>query len=247
MVDTSEENQEKRPNHRILVPLVLLVSGLVAAMALFHWAKRPKPIQKLVFEGLIVLTSQDLMEYLEIPSDPLDPNKLSWEKWEQKLNSHPRIQKARVNRNSDGRLIITLQERVAEFIVHVGDMLYEVDHQNMILSENHVLDPYLLTISGNFPISSNQIQGTQFNDIASVLRSALVAYPALKTRISEIQIEDDGDYIIFLKSPNPMKVLIGNTFNLYNVRKLYAALAYLETEEIKANEIDLRGEDAVYH
>jgi len=247
MVDTMPETNEKRPNLRYIVPWVLLVSVLIGIGALVQWIKSPKPIQKLVFEGLYVLKPIDIIEFLEIPSESLQSEITGWKEWEKKLLSHPRIKKARVNRDREGFLVITLQEKVAEFIVHVGDMVYEVDEDKTILSRNKVLAENLIILSGNFPITSDTIQGTQFDDLTKVLRFALKSYPALNSRISEITLEQDGEFKIFLKSPSRSKVFLGNKLDLYQIRKLYAALAYIETENINVTNIDLRGEDAVYH
>ncbi|TGL56563.1 cell division protein [Leptospira ognonensis] len=247
MVDIPEEIVEKRPNRRFIVPLVLLASGVMGIGFLFHWVKSPKPIQKIVFQGLVVLKPADLVEYLGVPSEGMNQEIKGWNEWEKKLNLHPRIKLARVNRDREGILIITLQEKVAEFVVHVGDMIYEVDKDKEILSENNVLADHLIVISGSFPITSNKIQGTQFSDLSSELHSGLESYPALKTRISEVSLEQDGDYMIYLKSPSHAKVFLGNKFDLYQIRKLYAALSFLESENIKVSTIDLRGEDAVYH
>jgi|GEM_PF-1524182 len=247
MVDIPAEILEKRPNRRYVVPLLLLVSGVIGIGFLFYWVKSPKPIQKLVFQGLEVLKPIDLIQFLEIPPDKVNQEIQGWNDWEKKLQTHPRIKKARVGRDREGLLVITIQEKVAEFIVHVGDMIYEVDEGKEILSTNHVLADNLIVISGNFPITSNMIQGTQFEDMRKELNSALESYPALRTRLSEVSIEQDGDFMIFLKSPVHAKVYLGNKLDLYQLRKLYAALAYIETENIKVSTIDLRGEDAVYH
>jgi cell division protein FtsQ len=247
MIDIPPEISEKRPNRRYVVPLVLLVSGLIGLGFLIHWVKSPKPIQKLVFQGLVVLKPKDLIQFLEIPPEKVNQEIQGWNEWEKKLSAHPRIKKARVNRDREGLLVITLQEKVAEFVVHIGDMIYEVDSDKEILSENQVLADNLIVLSGNFPITSHIIQGTQYEDLTKELRTALNSYPALKTRISEVALEQDGDFMIFLKSPARAKVYLGNKLDLYQIRKLYAALAFIESENIKVSTIDLRGEDAVYH
>ncbi|WP_246051844.1 cell division protein FtsQ/DivIB [Leptospira idonii] len=229
------------------MPAALFVSGLIALVLIFHWAKTPKPVQKLVFEGLVVLKPADLMQFLDVNPEQFDPEKLEWKDWEKKLITHTRIRKVRVSRDREGFLVITLQEKVAEFVVHVGDMLYEIDEKRDIISQNQVLADNLIVISGNFPVSSHQILGTQIEDVTKEMRQTVSAYPALKTRISEVSLEQDGDIVVYLKSPFRAKVFLGDKLDLFRMRKLYASLAYLETENISASIIDLRGEDAVYH
>ena len=247
MVDSTPENSEKRPNRKYMVPLALFVSGVIALALILHWVKSPKPIQKLVFEGLEVLKPADLMGFLEVDPEKIDPEMVGWKDWEKKLLTHPRIRKVRVSRDREGFLVITLQEKVAEFGVHVGDMLYEIDENREIISQNQVLAENLIVLSGNFPVTGNVVQGTQIEDITKEMRKTILSYPALRTRISEVSLEDDGDVVVYLKSPFRARVFIGDKLDFYSMRKLYASLAYLETENIKASTIDLRGEDAVYH
>lgn len=247
MIDTSPEILDNRPNRRFFVPLALLISGLVGLALLFHWVKNPKPIQKIVFEGLVILKVDDLVSFLGLDREHLDPEMTGWKGWEKKLSIHPRIKKARVSRDREGFLVVTLREKVAEFVVHIGDMLYEINEEREILSKNQVLAEDLIILSGNFPITSNMVQGTQIEDLTKEMRNSLSGYPALRTRISEVTLEDDGDVMIYLKSPAHIKVFMGDKVDLYRMRKLYAALAFLESENINATTIDLRGEDAVYH
>jgi cell division protein FtsQ len=167
--------------------------------------------------------------------------------WENKLSEHPRIQKAKVRRDPEGFLVITVEEKVAEFVVHTGNSLYEVNNTLEILSKDNVLADHLIVITGNFPISNEKVEGAQIMDITKDMRQALTAYPNLKPRISEITIENDGEFLLYLHSPGRIKVYLGDKLSLYLFRKLYASLAYMEAESISAGSIDLRGEDAIYH
>ncbi|MDF3819837.1 FtsQ-type POTRA domain-containing protein [Leptospira sp. 96542] len=245
MVDTPPETAEKRFGRKLVVPLVLLVSGIIALGFVFRWGKPSKPIQKIVFDGLVVLTPVDVISYLGVTSE--EGVGEDWKGYESKLSSHPRIRKIKVRRDPEGFLNIHIEERVAEFVVHIGSSVYEVDENLEILSENRVLSDHLIVITGNFPMGENKIEGTRILDITKEMRQALTAYPTLKTRISEILVEKDGEYTMFLQSPSRIKVYFGDKLNLYGIRKLYASLAYLEAESIQATTIDLRGEDAVYH
>ncbi|TGL24371.1 cell division protein [Leptospira yanagawae] len=243
MVDTPQEIKEKRFGR--VVPILLVLSGLLALGLLFRWGRPVKPVERLQWEGLQYLTPPDVLAF--IGADGLSPNTNEWKDWEKKISNHPRIKKVRITRDPDGFLLIHIEEKVAEFVIHVGSSLYEVDETLEILSKDAVLNTHLIVISGPFSIGEQKLEGRQIFDITKEMRYALSLYPALSTRISELVAERDGNYTMYLKSPKPMKVFLGDKLELNLFRKLYASLAYMEAESIKAVSIDLRGEDAVYH
>ncbi|XDD43059.1 cell division protein FtsQ/DivIB [Leptospira sp. WS60.C2] len=243
MVDTPQEIKEKRFGR--VIPVLLVLSGLLALGLIFRWGRPVKPVVRLEWEGLQYLTPPDLLVYLGTESG--SPNFGEWKDWEKKLSSHPRIQKVRITRDPEGFLLVHVEEKIAEFVIHVGSSLFEVDESLQILSRNSVLNTHLIVISGSFTVGEQKLEGRQIFDITKEMRYALSLYPALSTRISELVAERDGNYTMYLKSPKPMKVYLGDKLELNVFRKLYASLAYMEAESIKAVSIDLRGEDAVYH
>ncbi|TGK51210.1 cell division protein FtsQ/DivIB [Leptospira bouyouniensis] len=243
MVDTPQEIKEKRFGR--VIPILLVLSGLLALGLIFRWGRPVKPVERLEWEGLQYLSPPDLLDYLG--TDRESPNMGEWKDWEKKLSNHPRVNKVRITRDPDGFLLIHIEEKVAEFVIHVGSSLYEVDESLEILSRDQVLNTHLIVVSGPFTVGEHKLEGRQIFDITKEMRYALSLYPALSTRISELVAERDGNYTMFLKSPKPMKVFLGDKLELNSFRKLYASLAYMESESIKAVTIDLRGEDAVYH
>ncbi|MCG6147569.1 cell division protein [Leptospira levettii] len=243
MVDTPQEIKEKRFGR--VIPILLVFSGLLALGLVFRWGRPVKPVVRVEWEGQKYLTPTDLLVYLG--TDAESPNMSDWKDWETKLSRHPRIKKVRITRDPDGFLLVHIEEKVAEFVIHVGSSLYEVDENLEILSKDQVLNAHLIVISGSFVVGEQKLEGRQIFDITKEMRYALSLYPALSTRISELVAERDGNYTMYLKSPKSMKVFIGDKLEINVFRKLYASLAYMEAESIKAVSIDLRGEDAVYH
>lgn len=243
MVDTPQEIKEKRFGR--VVPILLVVLGLLALGLVFRWGRPVKPVVRVEWEGLVALSPPEVFRYLGV--DPENPKIGDWKDWEKLLSGHPRIRKVRITRDPDGFLKIIVQEKVAEFVIHVGSSLYEVDEDLEILSRDRVLANHLIVISGQFTVGEKKLEGRQIFDITKEMRHALSSYPALKSRISELVSERDGNYTMYLKSPNSMKVYLGDKLELNVFRKLYASLAYMEAESVKAVSIDLRGEDAVYH
>lgn len=243
MVDTPPEIKEKRFGR--VVPILLVLVGLLALGLVFRWGRPVKPVVRVEWEGLVALSPPEVLLYLGV--DPKAPNIGDWKDWEKRLANHPRIRKVRITRDPDGFLIINLQEKVAEFVIHVGNSLYEVDEDLEIISRDRVLADHLIVISGQFTVGEQKLEGRQIFDITKEMRHALSLYPALKSRISELAVERDGNYTLYLKSPNLIKVYLGDKLELNVFRKLYASLAYMEAESVKVVSIDLRGEDAVYH
>ncbi|PJZ46316.1 cell division protein FtsQ/DivIB [Leptospira brenneri] len=243
MVDTPQEIKEKRFGR--VVPFLLVFVGLLALGLVFRWGRPVKPVDRLEWEGLVALSPPLVLRYLEV--DPESPKIGDWKDWEKKLSNHPRIRKVRITRDPDGFLIINIQEKVAEFVIHVENSLYEVSEDLEILSRDHVLADHLIVISGQFTVGENKLEGRQIFDITKEMRHALSLYPTLKSRISELVAERDGNFTMYLKSPNSIKVYLGDKLELNIFRKLYASLAYMEAESVKAVSIDLRGEDAIYH
>ncbi|MCG6151299.1 cell division protein FtsQ/DivIB [Leptospira bandrabouensis] len=243
MVDTPQEIKEKRFGR--VVPILLVFVGLLALGLIYRWARPVKPVERVEWQGLVALSPPLVFQFLGV--DPKAPNIGNWKDWEKQLSNHPRIRKVRITRDPDGFLMINIQEKVAEFVIHVGSSLYEVDENLEILSRDRVLADHLIVISGQFTVGENKLEGRQIFDITKEMRQALSLYPTLKSRISELVSESDGNYTLYLKSPNSIKVYLGDKLELDIFRKLYASLAYMESEAVKAVSIDLRGEDAVYH
>lgn len=226
------------------VPLLLLFSGIFAVGLVFYWGNQTGPVTRLEWEGLVALQENDLNQRLGFT--PGQPLQLGID-WEAKLLTHPRIAQVRIQRSGQGMAVVRIKERIAEFVLHIDNSLYEVDDELNILSTNQVLAEGLIVISGQFQVQGNKIVGRQISDITDQMRLAVQAYPALQSRISELVIEKDGDYHLYLVSPNTIHVFLGNTLNLLTFRKLYAAIAYMEAESVKVTSLDLRGEDAIYH
>ncbi len=247
MVDNEGEEEEKRPSPRAL-GLFLLAGTLVLSIAFaLVWTFSSKPIEKLVIEGLSILSTQEILDGLGVEPGSLATIESSWKTWEKSLLANPRIRTAKVTRTREGLLLVQIQEKKAEFILHIGRDLYEMDEEFGIISKNQVRQSGILVLSGNFIIAEGKVTGTLISDITLEMRSAFQAFPELKQRLSELSIQNDGEFLLYSKSPFRSKIYLGDKLSMLQFRKLYATFAFLENQGTKASEIDLRGEDAVYH
>ncbi|MCB1158593.1 MAG: cell division protein, partial [Leptospiraceae bacterium] len=158
-----------------------------------------------------------------------------------------RIKDARLVQRSGTRLLLSIIERDARFIVNTGDNLYEIDEDFNIISSNFVVDTSVIILSGDFSFNPKNNKDTKFRDFAETVWENFGQFPVLMDRISEVVLGSDGEISIFIYRPMRMKVLMGDTLNRKQVRKLYSSLAYFEKKKNKVGLLDLRGDDAVYY
>jgi len=224
-----------------------VVSLLAALVLLLFWIMRPLPLQSLVLEGLVLLRTEEIVQWIEVVPGNLEAVESSWKGWEARLLQHPRIRSAKVTRSREGILRVQIEEKKTAYLVRTGSQILEVDTDGVVISETELRAPDTMLITGNFPFVQGKLQGTQFLDISKRLDAGLKRFPELKNRISEVVREPDGEFLLYLKSPFRSKIYLGEELNMLQFRKLYASLGYLESQNQEFREIDLRGEDAVYH
>ena len=165
---------------------------------------------------------------------------------EHKLEEHLRIKKATVNRKTGNIIEIKIEERQAEFIINSGDTLYEVDSDFRILSVDDVKEENLCILTGEFSPQNGIFSGVVIREFASTVNRAFRVHPQLKSRISEIELRNDGSVMAYIHFPSHIRANAGLSLESQQVRKLYAALAFFENKNIKPKTLDLRGDDAVY-
>lgn len=233
---------------RVKSIVVILVLAVFFAL-FYYWVRRPlgpESINKLVIKGHQKLTTREIVTILGIQPG------VSFEQFhlgtlENNLRIHPRVKDARISQQFDNRLFISIVERNAAFVVNSGGHLYEIDNELNIISTDDVREPALLVISGEFSHSRERFTSSRMADLVKFIGKMFADYPALKDRMAEINLSADGEIYIYTYRPAKLKVLMGNTLDMTQVRKLYAALSYFEAEGKDAGLLDLRGEDAVYH
>jgi cell division protein FtsQ len=203
-------------------------------------------VNKLVITGHKKLTKEELIDIMGMkPGVSFDNYKL--ETLEEKLKKHPRIKDASVSRRSREQLLVSIAEKKAKFIINSNDTLYEIDEDFQVMSIDEVREPNLTIISGDFKIGSNKLLGANLKDFTKTVAYAWKLYPQLKERVSEVAIGPDGGITVYVHHPHRFKVFLGNSMDILQIRKLYAALAYFENQNTVVRLLDLRGDDAVFH
>ncbi|MCB1178155.1 MAG: cell division protein, partial [Leptospiraceae bacterium] len=164
---------------------------------------------------------------------------------EENLGKLRRVKEASVIKRSRNKILVTIHEKKPVFIVNTNDSLYEVDDDFTLVSIDDVRESGVCVLSGDFKLENGRFNGTLFKDLANSVSRAFRMYPELKNRISEVSLRKGG-LVIHIFAPKKLKVLMGNTLDTTQVRKLYASLAYFENQNMEVNTLDLRGDDAVF-
>jgi cell division protein FtsQ len=200
---------------------------------------------KIVIQGSKRLKKEDLYSFLKGKVNKNIAN-ISPSDIEHRLEEHLRIKKASVSRKTGNKLEIKIDERQAEFIINSGDTLYEVDSDFRIISIDDVREENLCILTGEFSPQDGVFSGAVVREFASTVNRAFKIYPQLKSRISEVELRNDGSVMAYIHYPSHIRANAGLSLESQQVRKLYAALAFFENKNIKPKTLDLRGDDAVY-
>ncbi|MBK8397884.1 MAG: FtsQ-type POTRA domain-containing protein [Leptospiraceae bacterium] len=203
-------------------------------------------INKLVITGHHKLSKEEILSILEVQAGvPFEDYNLKL--LEEKLEKHPRIKKASVTRRSKEQLLVSIVERGARFIVNSNDNLYEIDEEYQLVSVDDIRDTNLVVLSGEFQLGKDKKVSKKLKEFSESVENLFEAYPALKERIAEVRLDEDGEITIYTQYPQRIRVNMGNKLESMQVRKLYASLAYFENQTSNVRLLDLRGDDAVYH
>ncbi|EMY76493.1 POTRA domain protein, FtsQ-type [Leptospira weilii serovar Ranarum str. ICFT] len=236
---------QKRRNILLLALLIGILSvGMILGFG--YQGMIPRELNKLIITGHEKLRTEEIVRMLEIqPGTSFDT--LDLDLLEKKLSRLPRVNFVRITKKSEDQLLIELTERKADYVVNSDGHLYEIDSELRLLSKDDVREKDLCVLSGNFPIKNGAVQDASFRDLYNSVEQAFRMYPALRPRISEVLLQEDGEIFFFADEPIQLRIQIGTLLHKDQVRKLYAILAYFEKDRIQSELVDIRGEDAVYH
>ncbi len=224
----------------LFLPGILFVLNEIAFPGFFDESS-----PKVILTGLKRLKKADIYSFGKI-KNAKSLQTVSLSDLEYRLSEHPRIQSVKIEKKPKNTYEIAIKERDAIFIINTGDTLYEVDSEFRILSIDDVREENLCILSGEFIPQEGRFSGAIIKEFASSVTRALKLHPALKKRISEIELRNDGNVMTYVHYPSHIRVNAGISLEEQQVRKLYAALAYFENKKIMVKSLDLRGDDAVF-
>ncbi|MBP7281455.1 MAG: FtsQ-type POTRA domain-containing protein [Leptospiraceae bacterium] len=245
----NEEQFEVRNNRIKLGGIFIIFASLLVIVYDFGFNRKSgmsAAVNKLVITGHHKLTKEEIVTILGVQAGvPFEDYNLKV--LEEKLEKHPRIKKASVTRRSKEQLLVSIVERGARFIVNSNDNLYEIDDEYQLVSVDDIRDANLVVLSGEFQIGKDQKVNKKLKEFSESVENLLEAYPALKERIAEVRLDEDGEITVYTQYPQRIRVNMGNKLESMQIRKLYASLAYFENQASNVRLLDLRGDDAVYH
>ena len=162
---------------------------------------------------------------------------------------------ARLSFERGGVLRLELDERVCVALVRneeaSGDgqqaRLFEVDRDLVILAENRVRCGDVPMIRGAFvrdPDSEDRFRDPVLERLVAGLERLRREAPELAARISELHLRRAGGLTLYL-TPARVRVEMPAELDEVSLKRLYAAVAYLESGEHKSGVIDLRGPGVV--
>ncbi|MDX1957428.1 MAG: FtsQ-type POTRA domain-containing protein [Leptospiraceae bacterium] len=213
---------------------------------LYEFSKNSSEVSggKIVLNGHRLISKQEIFFALGVNENSKIQD-LKPEEMEKKLLKIPRIREVRVSLRAKNQLLISITEGRAVYLVRMNDSIYEIDKDDRVLSIDDVREENLITITGEFTLKEGKLEGSKFKDLKKSIDLTFQMYPEFKPRISEFKIMNEGTILIYLHNPR-VKVILGNSFDKLQIRKLYSAIAYLENETVSLSILDLRGEDAVF-
>ncbi|MDI7196687.1 FtsQ-type POTRA domain-containing protein [Leptospira santarosai] len=245
LIDFLREFVQKRRNI-LLWALLIAILGIGIILGFGYQGMIPRELNKLIITGHEKLKTEEIVRMLEIqPGTSFDT--LDLDLLEKRLSRLPRVKSVRITKKSEDQLLIELMEKKAVYVVNSNGHLYEIDSELRLLSKDDVREKDLCILSGNFPVKNGAVQDAIFRDLYNLVEQAFRMYPALKPRISEVLLQEDGEIFFFADEPIQLRIQIGTLLHRDQIRKLYAILAYFEKDRIRSELVDIRGEDAVYH
>lgn len=233
--------QQILSKYRRFIPFGLVVL-LVAALGFGIDSLMKMEPKKLVITGLKTIRKEEILSLLSIQKEDkaFVPNN-----WKELLEKHKRISACAVE--VEGDLVrIDVQEKEVMFVIQSAGKLYEVDSALNVISINDVRSDKVL-LSGNFAMSNDKVVSPTLKEMIENINKGFESFPALEKRISDCSYLDDGGIECYVQKPNRLRVIMGEELSPLVFRKLYASLAYMEKDRSNVVELDLRGEDAVFH
>ncbi len=238
--------QENRAGRIRTWLIFAVITALAVVVYEFSLDYLPFENGEIILSGNKYLSKEEMLQFIEV-SEGKSIEKVNTQEWEVRLKQNSRIRSVSVNRRSRSKILIAVQERVPKYTVFSNGVLYELDEEWSIVSENDCRNKDILVLSGDFKPSGGSFkEDVVLRDFAKSVYKVLDIYPELKTRVSEFSKSEDGSIYLYLDTPKHLKIAIGTSLGSVQIRKMYSALAYFETNKLTVNNLDLRGDDAVF-
>ncbi len=242
----------KRKNiiKKVFVGGLLLLSGFLLFIggekfANFLYTSSFFTINKIIIEGNNYLKEEKIKQILQKSNVRLKKNifAVCLKEVGKRLEDCPRIKEVLIRRKFPQTLIVKITERRPRAKIKQArkSKVLEIDKEGVILGEVESITRDLPLISG----IKSQEEKEKLLLVSKVIKYIISFQPLLFDKISEINVEDVKNIILFL-SEEPIEIRLGKEKIKKRLNRLNSILNYNEEKGIKLKYIDLRFEKDAY-
>jgi len=248
-VEEEEAGSGEHSNAKLYFTLGLFVLSVVllgsGAYLLFRAEEDGRVVSEIAVEGNAYYTDQEVLELTDLSINrSIRAAELG------RLRSRLLMLPAIVDfswKREGSRLILSVVERECAAIVRTGlseELLFEIDYDLFIISENKVRCKNVPLVSGDFERSLDRFRDMTLYQLLAGFRSLKTEHPEMASRISEMRPGPAGELSLFTMAGARMELAGG--LDSRNIKRLYAAFAFMEQEKKFRGVFDLRGADVLY-
>ena len=239
-----QERKRKKRNKRIkLILKIILLIGIIAGGITFALTSPIFNIKDIQVLNNSQVNSDTIISLSELK---IEENifKFSTNSVIQKIKENPYVESVEVHRRIPNTVQIDIQERVATYSVDYMGKYAIINNQGYILEiseDNKGLPIILNSTTAEQEVSPNQrLNEEDLEKLEDVLRIMSSAKENnLDTEVTNIDIDDKNEYIIYLEQENK-HVHLGDSSNLSN--KMLYVVAILEEEKENPGDIFVNGD-----
>ncbi|MCB1174697.1 MAG: hypothetical protein KDK39_14100 [Leptospiraceae bacterium] len=164
---------------------------------------------------------------------------------------HPFVKDVQIEREmllQGERLLIRVDERQCSALVQnqaESDIIYEIDAELMILSENHIRCRQVPLIQGEFQKQTDRFIDPMLRQMVTSFELIRDLYPRLAERIAGIRIRREGGLHLYLTGKK-IRMDVPAQLNEYHVRQLYGTVLWLEQNRMQSGIVYLRGSEVLF-
>jgi cell division protein FtsQ len=209
--EAARRNEKKRGNAGTVFMLVLIVAVVVVALGANSW-KRDLPVSNVRAEGNTIVPTAEILRLAAIPKDT-KLFSVDIAEVQKRVRQNPFIRAASVNRQGPEGISIAVEERTPVAILIMDQMLY-IDEEGVVLpllKSERLFDLPVLT--GALPeaecIPGRRVTSASILEALHLLSISRVISDELFRRISEVQVSESGDLVIYSAEAG-VPVLVGH-------------------------------------
>ena len=219
--------------------------GLVSLyLSKLHWLY--DPVEKIRYKDYSYIKKEELTSMSKIGIGK-QYTQSDFQKMKFSFLKHPAIKNVIFQQNK-GILNIKIEERKCLALLEdpKTNQIYDIDKDGFLLSTKPARCKKVPLIRGNFRRFKLRFYNRRLKNVLEALSTIQRIYPSLKQHISEIRLNKDGNWSLFL-SNSYMRIDIPENITSVIIRRLYASLSYILNQKIKYGWLELRGTEAILH